>query len=204
MGVRYNFFQKTWRTGELVLTIFRQQMSSKNKFGGSWTEAKMEIVISYVKAYLQILCKQTWAKTIYFDGFAGSGLIETRGEEIKKGTALRVLDVIEPCPFDLYYFVEMDEQNKKQLETRIQTDYFGRNAHIIQADCNTKLFRMADFLKSNSKYRALVFIDPYGMVVNWSSIQILKGLGVDLWILVPTGIGVARLLKNMGKYHRHG
>ncbi len=36
------------------------------------------------------------------------------------------------------------------------------------------------------------------MTVNWSSIEALKGLGVDLWILVPTGIGISRLLKNDG------
>lgn len=36
------------------------------------------------------------------------------------------------------------------------------------------------------------------MAVNWNSIEALKGLGVDLWILVPTGLGVNRLLKNNG------
>lgn len=39
-------------------------------------------------------------------------------------------------------------------------------------------------------------MDPYGMTVNWSWIENLKGLGIDLWILVPTGLGVNRLLKN--------
>ncbi len=172
---------------------------SNNKFGGSWTEAKMEIVVSYAKAYLIIMNKQEWAKTIYFDGFAGSGIIENdEGEDVKKGTALRILDIIEPKPFDLYYFVELNEEHKKELEKRIQENYFGKNAHVVQADCNTKLERMAEFLKANKNFRALAFIDPYGMSVNWSSIEALKGLGIDLWILVPTGIGVGRLLKNDG------
>lgn len=34
---------------------------SKNQFGGSWTEAKMEIVVSYVKVYLTIMNKLSWA-----------------------------------------------------------------------------------------------------------------------------------------------
>lgn len=170
-----------------------------NQFGGSWTEAKMDIVVSYAKAYLTIMEKQSWAKTIYFDGFAGSGIIETNeNEELKKGTALRVLDILEPSPFDLYYFVELDELHKKELEERIQENYFGRNAHVVNADCNEKLIRMSQFLKENKNFRALVFIDPYGMSVNWASIEALKGLGVDLWILVPTGIGISRLLKNDG------
>src|SRR5688572_11964662 len=57
---------------------------------------------------------------------------------------------------------------------------------------------MAEFLKTNKNFRALAFIDPYGMSVNWRSIESLKNLVVDLWILVPTGIGVGRLLKKNG------
>src|SRR4051794_10826143 len=117
---------------------------SKNIFGGSWTEAKMEIVVDYAKAYLTIMNKQRWAKTIYFDGFAGSGIIETNeNEDVKKGTALRILDIKKPTTFDIYYFVELNEAHKKQLENRVHENYFGRNAHVVQADCNEKLIKMA-------------------------------------------------------------
>src|SRR5436190_6031996 len=122
----------------------------KNRFGGSWTDAKMEIVVNYAKAYLTIMHKQSWAKTMYFDGFAGSGVIETgENEEVTKGTSLRVLDIDKPAPFDLYYFVEINEERKKELERRIQENYFGKNAHVVQADCNEKIIRMAEFLKKN-------------------------------------------------------
>jgi three-Cys-motif partner protein len=172
-----------------------------NQFGGNWTEQKMEIVVSYAKAYLTIMKVQAWAKTLYFDGFAGSGTIEAENKiepkEIK-GTALRILDIVEPKSFDMYYFVELDEQNKIELENQINKNYFGKNAHVVKEDCNIKLKDMAKFLTLHKKYRALAFIDPYGMSVNWSSIEILKGLGIDLWILVPTGVGVSRLLKNDG------
>jgi three-Cys-motif partner protein len=171
-----------------------------NQFGGSWTEAKMEIVVSYARAYLVIMSKQRWAKTLYFDGFAGSGLIGSdKTADLKKGTALRILDITEPQPFDIYYFVELDEQYKLALEANINKNYFGRNAHVVKEDCNVKLVAMADFLRKNPAHRALAFIDPYGMSVNWPSIESLKGLGVDLWILVPTGLGVNRLLKRNGE-----
>jgi three-Cys-motif partner protein len=182
------------------LSLFNKLIAvSKNVFGGSWTEMKMKIVVEYAKAYLTIMAKQKWAKTIYFDGFAGSGIIETsESEEIKKGTALRILDITEPAPFDMYYFVELNEDYKNELEKRVNENYFGRNAHVVKANCNDKLIRLADFLKKNKIYRALAFIDPYGMSVNWKSIEALKDLGIDLWILVPTGIGVNRMLKNDG------
>jgi three-Cys-motif partner protein len=171
-----------------------------NQFGGSWTEAKMEIVVSYARAYLIIMSKQTWAKTIYFDGFAGSGLIGSeKTDELKKGTALRILDITDPRPFDIYYFVELDEDYKRTLEVNIGENHFGKNVHVVKEDCNIKLIKMAMFLAKNKNHRALAFIDPYGMTVNWKSIESLKGLGVDLWILVPTGLGVNRLLKKDGE-----
>lgn len=171
-----------------------------NQFGGNWTEEKMGIVVDYAKAYLTIMSKQKWAKTLYFDGFAGSGKIGVNdNDEIIKGTALRILDINDPKPFDIYYFVEKDETNKITLETKIKTDYPDvKKAYIVQEDCNVKLISLADFLKKNKEFRVLAFIDPYGMSVNWQSIECLKNLGIDLWILVPTGVGVNRLLKRNG------
>lgn len=170
-----------------------------NQFGGNWTEAKMKIIIDYAKAYLIIMDKQPWAKILYFDGFAGSGLIAVDGaEETVKGTSLRILEIQKPKPFDIYYFVEKDGKIKAALEANIQANYFGKNAHVFKDDCNTKLLAMANFLRKDKKFRALAFIDPYGMSVNWESIAALKDLGIDLWILVPTGVGVNRLLKNNG------
>ncbi len=46
-----------------------------NKFGGKWTQEKIGIIEAYAKAYLVIMNKYRYFKTIYFDGFAGSGEI---------------------------------------------------------------------------------------------------------------------------------
>jgi three-Cys-motif partner protein len=47
--------------------------------------------------------------------------------------------------------------------------------------------------------RAVVFLDPYGMQVEWSTIERLaETKGVDLWYLFPLGVGVARLLTHRG------
>lgn len=171
-----------------------------NQFGGDWTEEKMDIVVKYAAAYLKIMSNQEWGvKTIYFDGFAGSGYIETGElETLKKGTSLRILDISEPKPFDIYYFVELNEDHKETLQQNLVNHPQRENIHIVKEDCNTKLFALANFLRNNKSYRALVYIDPYGMSVNWASIEILKDLGVDLWILVPTGIGVNRMLASNG------
>lgn len=172
-----------------------------NQFGGNWTEQKIEMVVGYAKAYLTIMNKYPRFKTLYFDGFAGSGSIykeEKEEIELIKGTAIRILEIEHPKAFDVYYFVEKSEKNKNELQALINTDFIGKTCHVVNDDCNNRLISMASFLKRNSSFKVLAFIDPYGMAVNWSSLRELKGLGVDLWILVPTGIGVNRLLKKDG------
>jgi len=172
-----------------------------NKFGGNWTEQKIEMVVSYAKAYLVIMNKYPQFKTLYFDGFAGSGDIDTSSTEMEnlKGASIRVLEIENPKTFDVYYFVEKDEANKTDLGNSIKEKFSNRKVHVVNEDCNNKLQSMASFLKMNKSYKVLAFIDPYGMAVNWKSIECLKELGIDLWILVPTGLGVNRLLKRNGE-----
>ena len=45
---------------------------SSDEWGGQWTEQKLDAFTKYVEAYLTILGKHEYWKTIYFDGFAGS------------------------------------------------------------------------------------------------------------------------------------
>ena len=174
-----------------------------NQFGGSWTEQKIEMVVDYAKAYLTILNKYPQFKIMYFDGFAGSGDISRDDEneiESIKGAAMRILEIDKPKEFDLYYFVEKQEHNKRELERKIAENFANKKhkCYVVNEDCNKKLLDMANFLFNNENYRVLAFVDPFGMSLNWDSVGKLKGLGVDLWILVPTGIGVNRMLVNDG------
>jgi three-Cys-motif partner protein len=47
--------------------------------------------------------------------------------------------------------------------------------------------------------RAVVFLDPYGMQVEWATLKALaETKAVDLWLLFPLGQAVMRLLTNKG------
>src|SRR5690606_24688387 len=49
------------------------------------------------------------------------------------------------------------------------------------------------------KTRAVVFLDPYGMQVEWETLQkIAQTKAIDLWVLIPLGQGVNRLLTKNG------
>lgn len=177
-----------------------------NKFGGDWTENKIEILVEYAQAYLNIMnsfaVQYNW-KLLYFDGFAGSGFIKKGNAENQKmiiGAASRILDISKPRAFDLYYFVEKETDNVKLLKENTKDLFPDKNIHIVETDCNEKILSMSRFLstKKNGIFKALAYIDPCGMQLNWSSLETLEKLSVDVWILVPTGMGVNRLLKKDG------
>ncbi|HMQ70543.1 MAG TPA: three-Cys-motif partner protein TcmP [Ignavibacteria bacterium] len=170
-----------------------------NNFGGFWTERKINIFIKYLKAYLKIL-NNTSFKLIYFDGFAGSGYIKAKNNSVIEGVALKVLSIDEPKEFDIYYLVELDKNKCSELGI-ILKDQFPlkeRKIFCVSQDCNKKLIDLSVFLKDNRFHRALVFIDPKGMQLKWNSLEHLKDLGVDIWLLIPTGMGVTRLLSKDG------
>ncbi|WP_040282806.1 three-Cys-motif partner protein TcmP [Psychroserpens damuponensis] len=178
-----------------------------NNFGGDWTESKIEILVEYAQAYLSIMNiyadKYNW-KLLYFDGFAGSGFIEKGNDENRKviiGATKRILDIENPRPFDRYYFVEKEPEIAEELIEKVINKYDDKIINVANTDCNEKIQSMGNFLKSKKgkNYKVLAYIDPCGMQLKWESLMALQELKVDAWILVPTGMGVNRLLKKDGK-----
>ncbi len=181
------------------------------KFGGDWTETKLDIVEMYLKPYVTIMrgnAKAQHFRITYVDGFAGSGrrysepgevdqqlfqdLAEAHIERSYAGSVERALS-IEP-PFDHYIFIEKNQSYVADLEEVIK-GYPARQKQvsILQEDTNVAIPQWCSSL--GSKDRGVVFLDPYGMQVNWSTINALAlTRKVDLWILVPLGQAVIRLL----------
>ena len=176
-----------------------------NKFGGDWTKIKIEILVDYAKAYLHIMNKRQYFRLLYFDGFAGSGSIVKEKKvniELTIGAARRIVEIENPRPFDMYYFVEKDKENYLSLKANIEEQFPQKKGiYIAEEDCNNKLIELSNYLRKpeNKNIRTLAYIDPCGMQVEWRSIESLRGLNLDMWILVPTGMGVNRLLKKNGQ-----
>jgi three-Cys-motif partner protein len=174
---------------------------SLNKFGGFWTQQKIQVFIKYLKAYLDIMNKYNF-KLIYFDGFAGSGTIENESMgSLIEGVAVQVLSLDHSKKFDIYYLVDLNKDKIKNLSEVINQKFPGRKGVFpVAGDCNKKIIAMADFMrkKENWDYRSLAFVDPFGMAINWETLETCKGLGIDIWILVPTGVAINRLLTRDG------
>jgi three-Cys-motif partner protein len=175
-----------------------------NNFGGDWTKIKIEILVEYAKAYLKIMKDRKFFKLLYFDGFAGSGFIIKDKKvdiDVTVGAARRIVEISDPRPFDFYYFVEKDQKNFKLLEENTKQAFPTKQIFPVCDDCNKKIIDLGNYLRDtkNQNVRTLAYIDLCGMQVEWRSIESLRGLPIDMWILVPTGLGVNRLLKKNGQ-----
>lgn len=187
-----------------------------DSWGGPWTEKKLNAFSKYVWSYLTIMNKFPYWETIYFDGFAGSGSkekeekaelyiqleITEEEEKIYKGAAERVLTLKDNLAFNYYYFIDKNENSLKKLENKLNAKIDLSNKTLVykSGDANQWIIELAKALKIKTKqYAALIFLDPFGMQINWQSIEELKGTHSDIWILIPTGVIVNRLLDKKGK-----
>ena len=185
-------------------------------FGGNWTNIKLDAFEKYVNAYLRIMNKIHYWKTVYVDAFAGSG---DRGKkernelQIKlfpdeedaqpyKGAAERVLSLHSGLSFDSHYFIDTNSESLQKLESKLKTKGLldNRVAQFIPGDANEYLLKISAGMKgSKNKYAALILLDPFGMTINWEAIASFAGTKSDIWILVPTGVIINRLLDSKGE-----
>lgn len=183
------------------------------RFGGPWTEQKLNALENYLSAYLTIFTRNPKAAKFtrhYVDAFAGSGLRSVRdttttpldlgdaGEafEFMDGSVRKVLSMDKD--FHKYWFVEKDSGHAASLQQMINEDFPDRSARckIVEGDANEFLLEWTDQLGPMD--RAVVFLDPYGMSVQWATIEKLAGTQkVDLWMLFPAS-SVIRMLPRQG------
>lgn len=193
-------------------------MEKIHQFGGQWTEEKLERLRKYLAAYTKIFASNERAKfltTYYVDAFAGTGhrahrsitkpaspmlldsddlaLNDQDADSFTKGSARIALEV-EPS-FDNYIFVERNLDHVKELEIlRQQFPSKTRKIDIRNEDANSFIQTWCDSTNWQAN-RAVVFLDPYGMSVDWKTIEVIaKTKAIDLWLLFPLGQGVNRLL----------
>ena len=205
------------------MTTSKNHFTSKpnpSKWGSNWTIEKLDAFKKYVEAYLTIMDvyknKYGW-KTLYFDGFAGSGDcsrendsieptdnslffdfgIEETETKIYKGAAERVLSIKKK--FDYYYFIDLNSESLKKLKEKLSPFEIDYCLQFREGDANKYVKELSAALKKNKKLKSLVLLDPFGMQINWESIESLRDTASDIWILVPSGVIINRLLDRKGK-----
>lgn len=179
------------------------------RFGGTWSESKLDCVERYVTAYLQVMQKQSWCTLHYIDAFAGRGRQALRTaadttetldlesffgdaseradtEEFLVGSAIRAMTASAKSarPFDHFIFVDSDEPSCRELDSVISEDFPGLRPKVTIhcEDANTALDRHI----ANTDWknvRAVAFLDPYGMEVTVQ--RLAETAACDVWYLFP-------------------
>lgn len=182
-------------------------------FGGDWTDEKLERVRKYLVEYTKIMSKQKF-RFAYIDAFAGTGYRTLRQEEnpeelmfpeiaeqesqrFLEGSA-RIALQIKPR-FTKYIFIEKADGHIRELaKLKLEFPLVQNDIEVVQADANSYLQdRCENYTWRHN--RAVVFLDPYGMQVEWKTIAAIAGTqAIDLWLLFPLGVAVNRLLKRDG------
>ncbi len=173
--------------------------ASLQKFGGDWTEEKLNIFTNYLNAYLTALQNKKFKK-VYIDAFAGTGEIETRdGEQCLIGSAKRALSADKK--FDHYYFIEKDPEKAQKLREMIAKEFpqIQQRTSVYDGDANEQLSKI---LKERDwRYnRGLLFLDPYATQVAWHTLEnVAATKSIDVWYLFPFA-ALNRMLPKNGNY----
>lgn len=155
-----------------------------HSFGGDWTSIKLEALEKYLAAFNNALSKQKFTR-IYIDAFAGTGRCDIKLDGEKKsidGSARRALEICPP--FHKYYFIELIPKKLKALNA-LKTEHPEKIINIIKNDANEALKTFCRQYQWRSE-RGVLFLDPFGMQVEWSTLEIIAKTGaIDVWYLFP-------------------
>ncbi|MEJ7933639.1 three-Cys-motif partner protein TcmP [Sphingobium sp. AN558] len=178
----------------------RASEDDRHDFGGPWTELKLNALDEYSQFFTVALKNQKF-ELWYIDPFAGTGTRvakkQTGGllegvpvaieEEILAGSARRALSV---TPH--FHHLVLSDRRPKHFKAlcALAEEHPDRDIRPFNTDANDQIKRLftsppwMDSPKSSAQ-RALVFLDPYGMNVQWETLELLaKSQRADVWMLV--------------------
>jgi three-Cys-motif partner protein len=153
---------------------------------GYWSIDKLDLLEDYLKPYAVIMNAQksdapnrkAWLDDFYYiDAFAGPGAVTMRengsvDQEAQKyldGSTMRAVE----CrpPFDHLWFIDKRQSRKHTLTEELKRRDALHRASIVIGDCNKILDDILGQLERKRRvYRALAFLDPYGLQLDWSTV----------------------------------
>jgi len=176
------------------------------EFGDEHTKKKLETVQKYLSVYTTAL-KYSPFKLLYVDACAGSGSSVPKAsledanpdqvpleglsppvadtDAIIVGSAIRALGV-DP-PFHKYLLNDVKQTNVNALRKSVKEDFphLADRVELTRLDAN-EMLRNLCLSQDWKKTRAVVFLDPFGLQINYDTLVLLgQTEAIDLWYLVP-------------------
>lgn len=158
--------------------------NDRHNFGGAWTRLKLAVLGKYLSAFTVALSNHNF-RLIYVDAFAGTGRCDVKvdgGTTSVDGSA-RIALQANP-PFHHYCFIELSPKKFTAIQT-LAKEYSGRSIEIIKDDANVALQGLCKKYDWKNT-RAVLFLDPYGLHVEWATLEAIARTGaIDVWYLFP-------------------
>jgi three-Cys-motif partner protein len=165
-----------------------------HEFGGQHTELKLWIVENYLSAFAKAL-KPHFSELWYIDAFAGTGFRTVRHQaresdlidvavpervEQRPGSARIAIDVMPQ--FDRLVFMESKSSHCTALH-ELARQHSDREIFIVKDDAN-RAIQSAIGRGNWHRTRAVMFLDPYGMDVEWTTLEAIAATkAIDVWFL---------------------
>jgi len=164
----------------------------------SWSRDKLELLREYLQAYSVIMRRQkeTWLRSYsYIDAFAGVGqYMDADSQQYIDGSPLVALRC-DP-PFDEYRFIEVSRSRLENLRRRVQSEFAERRVLFHQDNANEVLRdQVAHQITYRDHQRGFVFLDPYGLQVDFQTIRRLaESKAFDIFVNFSV-MGINRILE---------
>lgn len=174
-----------------------------HKFGGPWTQIKLQMLRHYLKAFNTALQYQPSPsnrfRRIYIDAFAGTGEcdIKTDNETVESiaGSARIALET-EP-PFDEVHLIDLNEDHVAELKRLAAVR--GSYVQVYQSDANMAIAEILSRIDWKGG-RGVLFLDPYGMSVPWTTLERAAATrALDVWYLFPLSAIYRQAANDFGK-----
>lgn len=157
---------------------------------GPWTELKLDVLDGYLRGFTAATTRAR--ERVYLDAFAGEGFGVSRlTRQQFHGSARIALDIDKP-PFTRIRLFELRKRKAEQLQRQVDLDYPGRDIRVYPGDCNVAIPHALRDLAELRWAPTFAFLDPDGMELAWSSLEVLaehrrrEKTKVELWMLFPT------------------
>lgn len=168
----------------------KTQQTSFSFGNEDWTNAKVDIITEYAKAFLNVMKNKNFS-LYYIDAFAGCGTnIDSDNEIVLKSIARSVLSLKHSHYFGNLIFIDKNINNTQGLRNMINSDFSARRniCTVYTGEANFRINAIADqYSKNNDGNRGVVVLDPFGNQVRYETLRTISKLNIDTWILFPIG-----------------
>lgn len=169
---------------------------------------KIDALSSYCKSAQQVFksakLRGFTDRLIYFEPFAGPGWNKIRETGVRvKGTPLKAIEKL--TEFDVFIFNDLKKEIIDALYSELMDLKVNENpkveVYLFNKDANDVVLRLQDLPlsgKNHYPYMGIALIDPVGLHLRWESVETLSKARLDLLLMLPTGIDLARNLPKSG------